>query len=177
MNEETTSSDGQKNQKTRRPGSGSDSWVLVGCIMAAIAVAMGAMGAHFVEDHLETTFADAAVVALVNGEIVDGEEPMSASALVEKYASRWETASRYHLYHSLGLILAGLMLSVRAGLRNAAGWSMLLGIFLFSGCLYASCFMMEAKYLVHIVPIGGMAFILSWTLLAIGLSSRDRHDD
>ena len=46
----------------------------------------------------------------------------------------WQTAVLYHLVHALGLLLVGL-LALHLPVR-AAGWTLLVGIVLFSGSLY-----------------------------------------
>jgi len=47
-----------------------------------------------------------------------------------------------------------------------SGWLMLLGIVLFSGFIYA-WLLSGVRVLVHVVPVGGVAFILAWLALAV----------
>jgi uncharacterized membrane protein YgdD (TMEM256/DUF423 family) len=131
-------------------------WVLIGCLSAAITVAMGAMAAHFLEGWFETNS-------------IEPEE-------IAKRLSTWETAAKYQMYHSLGLIALGLTKTIRNSLRSVAGLAMLVGILLFSGSLY-SYVIWEEKMLMPIVPIGGVCLILSWLLFACGFFVRDREED
>lgn len=79
----------------------------------------------------------------------------------------FETAVRYHLIHAVTL-LATAALAGRAPLRSltAAGWLFALGIVLFSGSLYVMALTGNTR-LGMITPIGGLAFLVGWALLAI----------
>ncbi len=83
--------------------------------------------------------------------------------------SAFQTGVQYHFYHSLGLILLGLlMLNLHAtgGLLKTAGFFMLAGIIMFSGSLYV----LSAApwgWLGPITPLGGLAFIVAWVLTGI----------
>ena len=112
-------------------------WITCGAALAGLGVAAGALGAHGLK------------------------EVLSADRLHD-----FETAVRYQMYHAFGLIAAGLL--VGRGCPRAirgAGTLFVLGILLFSGGLYGWIFT-EIKPLVHIVPIGGLAWILGWISLA-----------
>jgi uncharacterized membrane protein YgdD (TMEM256/DUF423 family) len=80
----------------------------------------------------------------------------------------FETGVRYHLIHALGL-LAVAWASTRwaSAVIRTAGWLFVAGILLFSGSLYAMC-LTGVRGLGAITPIGGVAFILGWILLAWG---------
>jgi uncharacterized membrane protein YgdD (TMEM256/DUF423 family) len=70
------------------------------------------------------------------------------------------------MYHSLGLVLVGLI-ATRYGSRliSAAGVLFLLGTVLFSGGIYAWLATDQTPF-VQVVPIGGSAWIVGWLLLA-----------
>lgn len=116
-------------------------WIIAGALSMALAVVLGAFGAH----------------ALKN-------------SLADNMQMVYHTASQYHVYHSLGLILLGIV----AGPLNShrlvewSGYLMLIGILLFSGSLYLLA-VSGVRWLGAITPFGGMAFIISWTLLAIAV--------
>ena len=82
----------------------------------------------------------------------------------------FQTGVQYQFYHSLGVILVGIVvqLTKASALLTAAGWLMLIGILLFSGSLYLISFT-GIRSLGLITPAGGMAFIASWLLLAFGV--------
>ena len=82
----------------------------------------------------------------------------------------FQTGVQYQFYHSLGLILIGIVVQVTkaSALLTAAGWLMLVGILLFSGSLYLISFT-GIRNLGLITPAGGTAFIVAWLLLAYGI--------
>ncbi len=82
----------------------------------------------------------------------------------------FQTGVQYQFYHSLGLILIGIVvrLTDASVLLTIAGWLMLGGIILFSGSLYLISFT-GIRSLGLITPVGGTAFIMAWLLLAVGI--------
>ncbi|MCF2943853.1 DUF423 domain-containing protein [Paenibacillus tarimensis] len=108
-----------------------------GAIHAGLAVMLGAFGAHGLEGWLT---ADRLAI--------------------------YETGVRYHMYHALGMILAGILLS-RGDSRKLrlGGRLMHIGIFLFSGSLYVLVLTGFTK-LGMVTPLGGVLFIAGWALIA-----------
>jgi uncharacterized membrane protein YgdD (TMEM256/DUF423 family) len=82
-----------------------------------------------------------------------------------------QTALSQQQFHSLGLLFIGLALRVWGASRwlQAAGWLMLVGLFLFSFNLYAR-HVLGWDALRASVPWGGAAWILAWLVLATGLA-------
>ena len=79
----------------------------------------------------------------------------------------YQTGTQYQFYHSLGLLIVALLLG-RFPERSGfvwSGWLMLVGIVLFSGSLYVLSFT-GIRVLGAITPIGGLAFIIAWGVLA-----------
>jgi uncharacterized membrane protein YgdD (TMEM256/DUF423 family) len=74
----------------------------------------------------------------------------------------WDVGARYHLVHALAL----LGVAAHPKSPNGAGYAFLLGIFLFSGSLYLMTLTSITK-LGMITPLGGLAFIVGWSILAI----------
>jgi len=108
-------------------------------LLAALAVGLGALGAHALK-----------------------------SQLTAEQLTTYHTAVQYQMYHAIGVVLVGLLgLHYRSRWFDGAGWSMLVGIILFSGLLYAWV-ATGRRFFVYPVPVGGVAFILGWVLLAIG---------
>ncbi len=117
-------------------------FILTGSALGALAVALGAFGAHALKSMLE------------------------ASNRLETY----ETAVKYHFYHALALILTGLLLHFyEHKLVGWAGYAFIAGIVLFSGSLYLLCFTGITK-LGAITPLGGLAFIAAWIMLLVGVA-------
>ena len=115
-------------------------WMVCGALLAAIGVGLGAIGAHVLKERL------------------------SAEQLVT-----YETGVRYHLFHALALIVVGLVIERdTSSLLQASAVLLTVGILLFSGGIYA-WLATAIKPFVHIVPIGGLALIVGWLLLAAGL--------
>jgi len=87
-------------------------------------------------------------------------------------AELWHTAVQYHFWHALALTLAVLAGRGRAGTFAMAAFAV--GIVLFSGSLYALA-LGAPRWCGIITPFGGVAFIVGWIALAIGL--RTVHQD
>jgi uncharacterized membrane protein YgdD (TMEM256/DUF423 family) len=113
-------------------------FLLLASIFGALSVALGAFGAHALENR------------------------MSADLL-----STYEVGVRYHVYHVLALlgVVAVLTRWPDSGAAVAAGWLFVAGIVIFSGSLYVLAFT-GVRWLGAITPIGGVAFIAGWICLA-----------
>lgn len=113
-------------------------FAILGSILAALAVIAGAFGAHALKGRL------------------------SAEML-----AAFQTGVQYHFLHALGLFAVALVAGnfPASGLARWSGWSMLLGIVLFSGSLYLLT-LTGIRGIGAITPLGGVVFILSWLLLA-----------
>jgi len=118
-------------------------FVVLGASLAALAVALGAFGAHGLKTLVE-------------------QNRFSAKDL-----ETFHTAVQYQMIHALGLILIGLLNNTRpSGLLAASGWTMVFGIAVFSGFLYFYVFT-GIKLFAMVVPVGGVAFILAWLGVAV----------
>jgi len=81
----------------------------------------------------------------------------------------FHTGVEYQFYHALGLFCVAFVAHFSETKQiRVAGYSMIFGIFIFSGSLYAMTFT-GLKILGAITPIGGIAFILAWVLLAFDI--------
>ena len=115
--------------------------IATGAVSAALSVVLGAFAAHGLKTRL----------------------PQEILAV-------FQTGVQYQFYHSLGLILVGILTQLYKGssLLPAAGLIMIAGILLFSGSLYVIS-TTGIRSLGLITPIGGMAFIVAWLMLAVGI--------
>lgn len=79
----------------------------------------------------------------------------------------FQTAVQYHFYHSLALLVVGVIAlnHPQAALLRSSGWLFALGIVVFSGSLYLLSFS-GLRWLGAVTPIGGLAFIAGWACLA-----------
>lgn len=77
----------------------------------------------------------------------------------------FETAVRYQMFHALGLLVLAML---DAGTREAtwAGILFVAGVVLFSGSLYLLV-LTGVRVFGAITPLGGVALIAAWVLLAI----------
>jgi uncharacterized membrane protein YgdD (TMEM256/DUF423 family) len=126
----------------------SSTFIAIGALLAALAVGLGAFGAHGLKTLVE-------------------QNRFSARDL-----ETFHTAVQYQIIHALGLILVGLLAATRpSAILDAAGWTMLVGILVFSGFLYAYV-ATGTKLFAMFVPIGGVAFILAWLGVAVAAMRR-----
>lgn len=138
-----------------------NSWIMLGAILGGLAVAAGAFAAHGLDHYFEVKYAD--------------DEPRSVAGVkipaAQKYLTDFKTAAEYQMYHALALLGVGLLARTPSSIwLTVAGWSFVVGIVIFSGCLYALT-LTGQRWLGAFVPIGGVSFLIGWTALAIGAAS------
>ena len=110
----------------------------LGSLLAALSVALGAFAAHGATNFMST-----------------------------KQLEWMDKAARYNMYHALALLIVAWALTyftAQATLLKWSGWSFVAGIALFSGSLYIMA--LTNWRLGMITPLGGVAFIAGWVLLA-----------
>lgn len=125
------------------------SFLQFAAFMGALAVGLGAFGAHglkkiFTPDILQT----------------------------------WETAVKYQFYHVFALLAAGLLYAVFSNSRIIwAGRLFIAGMLIFPGSLYLLCFAKNGQWgmdwIGAVTPLGGVAFIAGWLLLLLGVSKKN----
>lgn len=112
--------------------------VLLGAVLAGVAVAAGAFGAHGLRGRLAPD-----MLAI------------------------FETGVRYQMYHALALLVVGLLASrAPTPTLTLAGWCFVAGVVIFSGSLYVLA-LTGTRWLGAITPLGGLAFLAGWALLAM----------
>jgi uncharacterized membrane protein YgdD (TMEM256/DUF423 family) len=111
----------------------------VGAASGFLAVAAGAFGAHALK-----------------------------TRLTPELLAVFETAARYQMYHALALVAVALAQprAAPSPLWSWSGWLFAAGTLLFSGSLYALA-LTGVKWLGAITPLGGLAFLAGWALLAV----------
>ena len=121
-----------------------DRWMWrTGALLAGLAVAAGAFGAHALRDRLSA--------------------PMLAV---------WETAARYQMYHALALLLLAMAAGRESGGRwTLPARLFVAGTILFSGSLYALA-LSGHGWLGAVTPLGGLCWLAAWALIVIGASPR-----
>ncbi len=114
--------------------------LLSGAIFMALSVLLGAFGAHALKTQISPE------MLLV-----------------------YKTGVEYQFYHSLGLLLIGLI-----GFHIKSKWIVrsailiMIGIILFSGSLYILA-ISGIKMIGAITPIGGLSFVAGWISLAVAV--------
>jgi uncharacterized membrane protein YgdD (TMEM256/DUF423 family) len=118
-------------------------FITLAAVSGFLAVALGAFGAHALRDRL------------------------SADAL-----QIFQTGVSYQMYHALALLAVGILLarfSTDGSVwLNAAAWLFVAGTVLFSGSLYVLS-LSGVTWLGAITPLGGLAFLVGWVALAVGV--------
>ena len=116
------------------------SLLIIGSVFAALAVLLGAFGAHGLKNRL--SIEDLAI---------------------------FETAVRYQMYHALGLLLMGLAsFYLTEKLVSTPAYFLILGIIVFSGSLFLLVFT-NLRWFGAITPIGGLCLIIGWLLFAYNI--------
>lgn len=134
-----------------------NSWSTIGAVLVCIAIGMGAWAAHGLEKAIAPKYAG------------DWKQVAGQSVpAVTKYVGDFKTAADYQMSQGLGLVLLGLLISLRPSRAlRAAGVCLLLGTLLFSGSLYVLVLTGITK-LGAVTPIGGLLLMIGWVLIAVG---------
>jgi uncharacterized membrane protein YgdD (TMEM256/DUF423 family) len=125
-------------------------FLISGAAFAALAVILGAFGAHALKQILS---------------------PDSLNI--------FETGVRYEFYHSFALLATGILFDrFRNKWIRFAGYSFIAGIVLFSGSLYALAFLQASgnvglKNIGIATPFGGLFFIAGWAFLIVAFSGKN----
>ena len=120
-------------------------WSAIAAVFLALAVGLGAFGAHGLKARLDAYHLDI-----------------------------YKTAVLYHFLHALGMLIVSVLPKTGTfspESANSVCWLLAAGILIFSGSLYLLAVTGVDK-LGAITPFGGVAFILAWLLLAWKLMRR-----
>ena len=117
--------------------------IKLAAILGALAVGIGAFGAHGLKAVLTET-----------GRV-----------------DTFETGVKYHFYHSLSIFLIGILALIKPDWKqlSTAAILMAVGILIFSGSLYMLS-LTGITWLGAITPLGGVAFIAGWVLVFLAAS-------
>jgi uncharacterized membrane protein YgdD (TMEM256/DUF423 family) len=125
-------------------------YLKAGSVLAALAVIFGAFAAHAIKSKV------------------------SADTLAV-----FETGVRYQMYHSLALVLTGILYKEFAAKYLLwAGRLFIVGIILFSTSLYLLTYFKAIEkasmlWLGAVTPFGGVCFIAGWVLLFTGFFNKN----
>ena len=90
--------------------------------------------------------------------------------LTDAQAANWQTGVLYQILHGLALLIIGLSGVTGRNVRIAV-WLFCIGIVIFSGGLYINA-LTGFKPLGRVIPLGGMAWIVGWFMLAFAGAGR-----
>lgn len=113
-------------------------FIAIGALAGLLAVMLGAFGAHALRGQID-----------------------------ENLLVAFNTGAQYQMYHALALLMVGVLAQLFPG-HKLLNWSSLLfvaGMLLFSGSLYALA-LTQIKWFGPVTPVGGLAFMVGWLLLA-----------
>jgi uncharacterized membrane protein YgdD (TMEM256/DUF423 family) len=113
-------------------------FIAIGALAGLLAVMLGAFGAHALRGQID-----------------------------ENLLVTFNTGAQYQMYHALALLMVGVLVQLFPGhkLLNWSGLFFVAGMLLFSGSLYALA-LTEIKWFGPVTPVGGLAFMVGWLLLA-----------
>lgn len=119
---------------------------LTGAVLAFLSVALGAFGAHGLKPYLS-----------------------------ERMAEVYQTAVEYQVFHALAILFLasfseGKSKQLLIQINRVFG-CFVFGVIFFCGSLYLMA-VTHIKWLGAITPIGGLAFLLGWGLLIMGLAKQ-----
>lgn len=121
-------------------------WLITASLLAGLAVAAGAFGAHGLKKLVEP-----------------------------QYVDTFKTGAQYQFYHALAIGFATLVSQfIDNQWIRRVNWSFLLGIILFSGSLYILTLgkvlnTEGVNWFGIITPLGGLFFLFGWLSLAWGI--------
>lgn len=112
--------------------------IQIAALLGALAVGIGAFGAH----------------------------GLAATLLETGRTDTFETGVKYHFYHSITMLVIAIWNYYKPETKylKVAFWSFFTGILIFSGSLYTLS-LTGINILGAITPLGGVAFILGWILI------------
>ena len=117
--------------------------ILVAAFFGALAVILGAFGAHGLEGKIS-----------------------------EQHIETWKTANQYHFYHTLALLFLSTFSRAKSASIRVSFIAFIIGLLFFSGSLYLLSVREITGFgnpaiLGPITPLGGVAFIVGWAALFV----------
>lgn len=117
------------------------SLLLIASCSGALAVMLGAFGAHVLR-----------------------------SRLTPELLAIYQTGVQYHFYHTFALLSCALLVysGMDNSAMRVAAYAFIAGMLIFSGSLYVLA-IADLRWLGAVTPIGGMVLIVGWLALAVGV--------
>ena len=119
-------------------------YLVVASIFGALAIILGAFGAHTLKNTLS-----------------------------ESSLASFETGVRYQMYHAIVLLFVNSYSKFSLKQLNRINVALSIGVFLFSGSIFAIAFGIPAKFIWFVTPLGGLLLILGWVFMLLSFLKRD----
>lgn len=119
-------------------------YLVVASIFGALAIILGAFGAHTLKNTLS-----------------------------ESSLASFETGVRYQMYHAVVLLFVNSYSKFSLKQLNRINVALSIGVFLFSGSIFAIAFGIPAKFIWFVTPLGGLLLILGWVFMLLSFLKRD----
>ncbi len=115
-------------------------WIIIGSLLAALSVLLGAFGAHGLKSRVSSTDLEI-----------------------------FETGVRYQMYHALGLILIGFIgFHFRQDILTIPAYLLLIGTFIFSFSPYILV-LTNIRWFGAVTPVGGICLVIGWMVLSYNI--------
>ena len=131
--------------------------IRLGAIVCGTGILLGAFGAHALEGQVGSWY--------------------TADEAVDKLAS-WKTGVLYQLVHGLAILWLAIGVRVWGDSKRfkQAALAFLIGVLLFSCSLYVWV-ITDLRWLVMIVPVGGVSFVIGWLMIVAGTFNQPAGND
>ena len=121
-------------------------YLVVASIFGALAIILGAFGAHTLKNTLS-----------------------------ESSLASFETGVRYQMYHAIVLLFVNSYSKFSLKQLNRINVALSIGVFLFSGSIFAIAFGIPAKFIWFVTPLGGLLLILGWVFMLHFLPNQSHY--
>lgn len=123
-------------------------FLIAGSLFGALAVIIGAFGAHGLKKYLDQ------------------------GLLTEQNVVSFDTGVKYQMYHSIVLLIVFFLMERESSKwLTYSGWLFICGILLFSGSIYflstRGISNLSVGFLGPVTPVGGLLFVAGWLTILI----------
>lgn len=123
--------------------------IFLGCMLGAVGVILGALGAHALKE-----------------------------VLTESQLTSFEVGVRYQIYHALLLLFVGGTSFLSDSTKKVVALLVFVGVLFFSGSIYLlstnDLTALNFKVLGPVTPIGGILLIVAWLLIGFKVLKREK---
>lgn len=125
--------------------------IFLGCMLGAVGVILGALGAHALKE-----------------------------VLTESQLTSFEVGIRYQIYHAFLLLFVGGTSFLSDSVKKTVALLVFVGVLFFSGSIYLlstnDLTAINFKMLGPITPVGGLLLIVAWMLIGFKAFKREKDN-